>query len=129
MLLAPGGYQTKLILGSAGTLATEVNSDPPMNLFRPSVDYLFLSLAEIKRRAVTAVLLTGMGSDGARGLLKLRQSGSWTIAQDEASSVVFGMPKAAIEMGAACEVAALEEISARIVERANAPSARKKAIA
>ena len=81
----------------------------------PSADVLFASVAasDIAERAL-GVLLTGMGSDGARGLAALRRAGAWTVAQDEASSVVYGMPRAAVELDAACEVLPLAQIGLRI---------------
>lgn len=82
--------------------------------YRPSVDALFASLAEPHRAPRVGVLLTGMGRDGAEGLLALRQSGALTIAQDAPTSVVFGMPKAAIELKAAAEVLAIDAIGPRI---------------
>jgi two-component system, chemotaxis family, response regulator WspF len=93
-------------------------SKEPANLpYRPSVDVFFMSLAQCWRTPATAVLLTGMGRDGAQGLLKLRQAGWHTIAQDEKTSVVFGMPKAAIELGAAARVLPLDEIGKAVAER------------
>jgi two-component system response regulator WspF len=84
--------------------ALEYRQEPRDVFFRPSVDVFFESVAEHWPQRGAAVLLTGMGRDGAKGLLKLRSRGWHTIAQDEASSVVFSMPKAAIDAGAACEV-------------------------
>jgi two-component system, chemotaxis family, response regulator WspF len=85
--------------------------------YRPSIDVFFTSLAEHWSAPATAILLTGMGRDGAQGLLKLRQTGWHTIAQDEKTSIVFGMPKAAIELNAASRVLPLDEIGKAIVER------------
>ena len=85
--------------------------------YRPSVDVFFDSVAKNSRATGVAVLLTGMGRDGALGLLKLRQRGWHTIAQDEKSSIVWGMPRAAIECGAACEVLPLSKVAASIVAR------------
>ena len=82
----------------------EYRAEPREIFFRPSVDVFFESVANHWPQTGTAVLLTGMGRDGAKGLHKLRTRGWHTIAQDEASSIVFSMPKAAIEAGAACEV-------------------------
>ncbi len=82
---------------------------------RPSVDVMFSSVAEAAGSNAVGVLLTGMGSDGARGLLKMKQNGARTIAQDEASCVVFGMPKEAIRLGAADEVAPLDRVPAAIL--------------
>ena len=91
--------------------------DPkPETLHRPSVDELFTSLAERRSGRTIGVLLTGMGEDGAAGLLALRRRGHVTIAQDEQTSVVFGMPRAAQRMGAAMRVLPLDEIAAAIVQ-------------
>jgi two-component system chemotaxis response regulator CheB len=114
VLIAPGDYHLTLER-SGGGLVTALNSEPRVNGHRPAVDVLFRSAAAAVGRRAVGVLLTGMGRDGAEGLLELRQEGAFTLAQDEASSVVFGMPKAAIECGAAVEVAALEDIAARVV--------------
>jgi two-component system chemotaxis response regulator CheB len=81
---------------------------------RPSVDVLFASVAEAAGPHAIGAILTGMGSDGAQGLKKMRSAGAHTIAQDEASSVVFGMPKTAINLGAACRVLPLNSIAAGI---------------
>lgn len=85
-------------------------AEPTANPYRPSADVLFESLTTHWPRPGIAILLTGMGRDGAAGLLRLRQAGWFTIAQDEASCVVYGMPRAAIEAGAACQVLALDAI-------------------
>lgn len=110
-----------------GCYLIEVCDSPPMTRFKPSVDFLFLSLAELKSAPeFKAALLTGMGDDGAQGLLQLRKRGAWTIAQDEATSVVFGMPKAAIVRDAADVVSPLEGIS-EALQRPR--SSRKRRIA
>jgi two-component system response regulator WspF len=83
--------------------------------YRPSVDALFGSLAEHWSQPGLAVLLTGMGRDGAEGMKRLRQNGWNTVAQDESTSIVFGMPKAAIEVGAAEHVLPLPEIAAAVI--------------
>lgn len=85
---------------------------------RPSVDVLFASAARASGRRTAAALLTGMGEDGARGLLEIRRRGGHTIAQDEATSVVFGMPRAAVALGAAAELLPLPSIAAAIARRA-----------
>ena len=85
--------------------------DQPVNGHCPSVDVLFHSAASVVKRGLIGVLLTGMGRDGAEGLLAIKESGGHTIAQDEQSSVVFGMPKCAIEIGGACDVLSLEAIA------------------
>ena len=90
--------------------------EPRDSSFWPSIDVFFSSVARHRCTKAIAVLLTGMGRDGARGLLDLRRAGWHTIAQDEASSVVYGMPKAAVELNAACEVLPLSEIAEAIVD-------------
>ncbi len=113
-LLAPGGKQTKLDK-SGGELRLRDKDGPRVNGHCPSVDVLFHSVAGADGLNATGVLLTGMGRDGADGLAAMRRAGAHTIAQDEATSVVFGMPRAAIELGAVLDVAALNDIPQRIV--------------
>ena len=110
--IAPGGKQMRLKRGANQDFEIELTEDPPVNRFKPSVDYLFHSISEMGVAGRTcALLLTGMGEDGARGLLSLKSHGAFTIAQDEASSVVFGMPKIAIDMNAASMVLSLGQIA------------------
>ena len=110
--IAPGGTHLRIDADDCCIL------DPkPETLHRPSIDVLFASLADRPRGRNVGVLLTGMGEDGAAGLLQIRTRGGVTIAQDEATSVVFGMPKAAQQMGAAAQVAPIEKIASAI-ERA-----------
>jgi len=98
-----------LVLTDSGRLAY---SDNPIDLsYRPSVDVFFQSVAQKWKRSVTAIILTGMGRDGAKGMLELRRKGAHTIAQDKYSSAVFGMPKAAIECGAAIDVLPVDRIA------------------
>lgn len=123
--IAPGGKQFK-IHKRGDRLRTEVNDDPPMNRFKPSVDYLFKSIENCEIENLVGVILTGMGRDGAQGLLNLKNVGAHTIAQDEESSVVFGMPKAAIELGAQQEITSLDSMATRIVEAFNRQSLRNK---
>jgi two-component system chemotaxis response regulator CheB len=119
-LLAPGNHH--LVVRRSGALYhVEVTQDPPVSRHRPSVDVLFRSTAEAAGRNAVGVLLTGMGADGAEGLLELRQGGAHTIAQDEQTSVVFGMPREAIERGAAVEVLPLPRIAAAILARTTLP--------
>lgn len=87
-----------------------LSDGPPVNSCRPSVDVLFASLAHEQPEEVAALLLTGMGRDGAEGMAALKLAGAMTLAQDEASCVVFGMPKAAIALGGVCQVRPLEDI-------------------
>jgi two-component system response regulator WspF len=112
-----------LVAGSQGNLMARVEgtlhycNKPSPRLNRPSIDTLFESLAEHWPGPVVGGLLTGMGSDGALGLLALRQARHYTFAQDKHTSVIFGMPEAAIRLGAACEVVALERIAATLQGR------------
>jgi two-component system chemotaxis response regulator CheB len=94
--VAPAGQH--MLLGDDGTVVLTVE---PASVHRPSADVLFASVAKVAGPAAVGVLLTGMGSDGAAGLLAMRRAGAFTVVQDEASSTVFGMPKAALESGAA----------------------------
>jgi two-component system, chemotaxis family, protein-glutamate methylesterase/glutaminase len=115
VLIAPGGKHMRLKRGGLD-LAVELFDGPPVNRHRPSVDVLFRSVAETAPKAALGILLTGMGSDGARGLLEIRQAGYATIAQDEASSVVWGMPREAVKLGAVEEqgILSLMKIGAAI---------------
>jgi two-component system, chemotaxis family, protein-glutamate methylesterase/glutaminase len=108
--IAPGGLQLALERRE-GKLALRLRDDAPVNRFKPSVDYLFQSAVQVTGLKISAALLTGMGRDGAQGLLGLKQAGAWTIAQDEETSVVYGMPRAAKELGADCEVIALDHVA------------------
>ncbi|MFP3940459.1 MAG: chemotaxis protein CheB, partial [Thermoanaerobaculia bacterium] len=112
--VAPGGRHL-LIEARGEALVARLALDPPLP-HRPSVDLLFRSAARAVGRRCCAVLLTGMGEDGARGLAAVSEAGGWTAVQDEASSVVFGMPRAALELGAAREILGLEALGARIRE-------------
>jgi two-component system, chemotaxis family, protein-glutamate methylesterase/glutaminase len=123
-LIAPGNFHMELTRSGA-EYGVRVFSAEPVNRHRPSVDVLFHSCARAAGPNATGVILTGMGDDGARGLLAMRTAGAHTIAQDEASCVVFGMPKEAIELGAAEFVAPLPHISEaalRLVEANHTPA-------
>lgn len=91
-----------------------LNHDEPVNFLRPSVSKMFESAAKVLGKNCIAVILTGMGADGAKECLQLKQLGAYTITQDQASSVIYGMPKAAYEMGASCEVLPLKQIPERL---------------
>lgn len=110
--IAPGGLHLRLAL-SRGRLHAEVGAEPQDLAHRPSVDVLFTSAAELGLRAV-AVVLTGMGQDGAEGMARLAARGALAIAQDEATSVVFGMPRAAAAAGGVHEMLPLPDIGARL---------------
>jgi two-component system chemotaxis response regulator CheB len=113
--LAPGGSQMKVVAGTRGETILRITDDPPENGCKPAVDYLFRSAAlQFPGRAV-ATILTGMGNDGTAGLRLLKRGGCRSIAQDEATSVVFGMPKEAIAAGLIDTVAPLDRIAAAIV--------------
>jgi chemotaxis response regulator CheB/chemotaxis methyl-accepting protein methylase len=116
VLVAPGGAQMKLVRESNGALKVRVNDDPPMNRHKPSVDYTFRSVAEASMSNVTAVILTGMGADGAREMKTLRDSGARTIAQDEATCVVFGMPREAIAKGGVEFTLPLDQIPEQMIK-------------
>jgi two-component system chemotaxis response regulator CheB len=87
-----------------------LSSEPRRHGFRPSIDVLFQSIAESQGARAAAGLLTGMGKDGAEGLLAIKEAGGFTVVQDEASSVVYGMPREAVGLGAACQICPLDEI-------------------
>lgn len=111
MYIAPGGRQMRLVRTKTDLLQIQLTDDPPMNRFKPSVDYLFQSIAELDLcRKTRAAILTGMGEDGARGMLKMHQAGAYTVAQNEDSCVVFGMPKAAIEFNSVDEVGDIDGV-------------------
>lgn len=116
-LLAPGGLHMEVARSGANYVA-RLSEAPPVNGHRPAVDVMFNSAARCAGRNLIAALLTGMGKDGARGLLEIRESGGYTVAQDEASCVVYGMPREAAEIGAAEEVLPLEEIGPALLAQA-----------
>jgi two-component system chemotaxis response regulator CheB len=102
----------------------EVRGGPLVSRHRPSVDVLFRSVAQSAGPNAVGVIFTGMGDDGAAGLLEMKTAGAATIAQDEATSVVFGMPREAIERGAADEVLPLPRIAAAALQRAQTAPGR-----
>ncbi|HHJ80505.1 MAG TPA: chemotaxis response regulator protein-glutamate methylesterase [Candidatus Tenderia electrophaga] len=117
--LVPGrvliaGTNDHLILNSRNSL--EYTPDPVDEAYRPSVDVFFSSVAKHWAGEVVAVLLTGMGRDGAEGLLTLKNKGVYTIAQDEASCAVYGMPKAAVQIGAAQQILPIDDIASELIE-------------
>ena len=119
--IAPGGRHLVLMRRGAGYYL-RVNEDPPVNRHRPSVDTLLRSIARAAGSQAVGVMLTGMGGDGAEAMLEMRQNGAWTIAQDEASCVVFGMPRQAIVAGGVREVLPLAEIPARLENLLQSPA-------
>ncbi len=114
VLIAPGNRHL-LLKRSGARYYVEVRDGPLVSRHRPSVDVLFRSAARYAGRNAVGVILTGMGDDGAKGLREMRDAGAFTIAQDEATCVVFGMPQEAIKAGAVKEVLPLEAIAARVV--------------
>jgi two-component system, chemotaxis family, protein-glutamate methylesterase/glutaminase len=115
--IAPGGRQMKLIAGVDGLQRRiKITDDPPENSCKPAVDYLFRSVADYYVGRATAVIMTGMGSDGTKGLQVLKNKAAFTIGQDEASCVVYGMPKAPAELGYLDVVVPLNRIADEIVK-------------
>jgi two-component system, chemotaxis family, protein-glutamate methylesterase/glutaminase len=115
-LLAPGNFHM-LVQRSSDSHVAQVIDGPLVSRHRPSVDVLFRSVAKAAGSNSIGILMTGMGDDGAQGLLEMRSAGAHTIAQDEASCVVFGMPKEAISRGAATEILPLTDIAAAALNR------------
>ncbi|WP_222612737.1 protein-glutamate methylesterase/protein-glutamine glutaminase [Undibacterium rugosum] len=113
--IAPG--HSHLLLGRSGAnYVTQLDTGEPVNRHRPSVDVLFRSAATCAGKNAVGVILTGMGKDGAAGMLEMKNAGAYNFAQDEASCVVFGMPKEAIAAGGTHEVAALNELPAKVLQ-------------
>lgn len=113
-LIAPGNKHM-VLTRSGASYRVLIKNGPPVNRHRPSVDVLFKSVARFAGRNAVGVLLTGMGNDGAAGLKAMRDAGAPTIAQDEATSVVFGMPKEAVRAGGASSVLPLGEIASHVL--------------
>jgi two-component system chemotaxis response regulator CheB len=114
--IAPGGKHL-WVKRDEGQLLAKLSTEPPMNLHRPSVDFLFLSAAKFVGAEAIGVLMTGMGKDGAKGMVEMKKAGAWNIAQDEATSVIFGMPREAIELDAVHEVVPLGKLRERALAR------------
>ncbi len=114
VFIAPG-HSHLLVKRTPAGLVTELSRAAPVNRHRPSVDVLFASAAEVVGRNAIGVILTGMGKDGAQGLLAMRQAGAHTYGQDEASCVVYGMPREAAALGGVEEVACLSEMARRVL--------------
>ncbi len=121
-LIAPGNRHA-LVRRRADAYEIELSDGPLVSRHRPSVDVLFRSVAQAAGGGAIGVLMTGMGDDGARGLLEMKQAGAATLAQDESSCVVFGMPREAIARGAVDEVVGLDRLPAAILKRAARPAA------
>ncbi len=116
-LIAPGNHHT-LLKRSGARYYVEIKDGPLVSRHRPSVDVLFRSAARYAGANAVAVIMTGMGDDGATGMLEMKQAGAFTIAQDEATSVVFGMPNEAIKRGAVDEILPLESIARSVLTHA-----------
>jgi two-component system, chemotaxis family, protein-glutamate methylesterase/glutaminase len=121
--IAPGNYHLTLARKGTGVILN-LNQEPPENSCRPAVDVLFRSVAQIYGPNVLAVVMTGMGSDGARGAMHIREAGGGIVVQDEASSVVWGMPGAVVSAGVADKICPLQEISQEIVLRVTSSRGR-----
>ena len=113
-LIAPGSHHM-VLKRSGARYYVSLNQDPPVFHQRPSVDVLFESVATYAGANSVGIIMTGMGADGARGLLKMKEAGARTIAQDEKSCIVFGMPREAIKIGAVEKVASLSDIPKKII--------------
>jgi len=120
--IAPGAMHMELTRSGAN-YQVKLHDGPPVNRHKPSVDVLFKSVAQYAGRNAVGVILTGMGNDGAAGLLAMNKAGAWTIAQNEASCVVFGMPREAIALGGASEVVDLHQISQHMLAKISAGQA------
>jgi two-component system chemotaxis response regulator CheB len=117
--LAPGGIHLELT-GRPGQLRCRLRDKPPVNGHKPSVDVLFQSVVQCVGGDSLGVILTGMGRDGAEGLKQMRQAGGRTLGQDEATSLVYGMPKAAFEIGAVEKQVSLHKMGQEILARSSA---------
>ena len=116
-------YTSMELARSGANYQIKIHDGPPVNRHRPSVDVLFHSVAKHAGRNAVGVILTGMGNDGAAGMLAMNQAGAWTIAQNEASCVVFGMPREAINMGGVSEVVDLSQVSQQMLAKISAGQA------
>jgi two-component system chemotaxis response regulator CheB len=114
-LIAPGGRHMQLKRNGA-QYHVEVMDGPLVNRHRPSVDVLFRSVAKCAGKNALAVIMTGMGDDGAKGMLEMKEAGAYNIAQDERTSVVFGMPKEAIKLGGVDEILPLDDIPQAVIK-------------
>lgn len=116
VLIAPGGKQMELA-GAFGNYRVRVYDGEPVNRHRPSVDVLFDSFAKVAKNKATGIILTGMGADGAKGLLRMKEAGAYTVAQDKSSSVVYGMPYQATLLNAQEEILSLQRIPTFLINR------------
>ncbi len=115
-LIAPGNHHL-LLKRSGARYYVEINNGPLVNRHRPSVDVLFRSTAKFAGNNAIGVIMTGMGDDGAKGMLEMKEAGAYTIAQDEKSCVVFGMPKEAIKIGSVEKTLPLSQISKQVLKK------------
>lgn len=120
VVLAPGGKQMKLV-SDGGKAQIAITDDPPENHCKPAADYLFRSVAQLYGKRALGVIMTGMGADGTRGLKEMKLLGARVIAQDETTSVVFGMPMEAIKAGIVDTVLPLDEIAGEITKLVRKP--------
>jgi len=125
--IAPG-HSHLLVKRSGTNYVCELSGGPPVNLHRPSVDVLFRSAALQAGKSAIGVILTGMGKDGAQGMLEMKRAGAYNFAQDEASCVVYGMPKEAILCGAVDEIVPLQGMAPRIMAYLASQGARASRI-
>ncbi len=119
VLIAPGDFHVMAVGWESGSYRVRLQQGPPVHHTRPAVDVLFNSAAACAGRNAVAVLLTGMGSDGALGMQKLKETGATTLAQDETTSVVYGMPRAAVELGVVDHVLPLDLVPGALLNALN----------
>jgi two-component system chemotaxis response regulator CheB len=119
--IAPGDMHMRISC-EGGHFIVSLDRDPPVNRHRPAVDVLFHSVAAVAGKTATGVILTGMGADGAAGMRALKQAGARNLAQDEASCVIFGMPKVAIESGCVDQIVPLHAMADEILRSLATPS-------
>lgn len=123
--IVPGNYHLE-IQKNGGNFIAKLNQNPQVNGVRPSGDILLKSVAKAVGKQALGIILTGMGKDGAEGLLEIKKAGGFTFAQDEKTSVVFGMPKEAIKLGAVSKVISLETIPLEILSKVNSENTLEK---
>ena len=130
--IAPGAYHLELVR-VGGYYRVSLSEEAPVSGHRPSVDVLFRSVARVAGKSAVGAILTGMGKDGAEGMLEMRNAGAITLGQDEASSLIYGMPRAAFERGAVMHQHSLSHMADAIMDacdgdgKAHAPSASARA--
>jgi two-component system chemotaxis response regulator CheB len=115
VLVSPGGRQTRVKRRGVTNFTIEISDDPPDSLYKPAIDIMMSSVAEAYPGRSLGVILTGMGHDGLEGMTLIRDKGGKTLVQDEASCIVYGMPKAVIEAGIADKIAPIDLIAGEIV--------------